>query len=215
MAGDAGEALDLDHAANGYTLPLADGLGGDREAFGQLGDRDDLKGFGQDWVSHNSEGKLFFPSCQAWASTSCVYERLPLPQIGRMTPGDRIKVARKKANLSQLELAARFRLKRPSVSNWERNENLPRGTRLTELSEILGVTPGWILSGAESEDGGEAEMTTPLSQPRAVSGFRRVTGQDGKTLLMFLDDQKRIAAELLLDQDQVTDLIADLLKAYP
>lgn len=132
-----------------------------------------------------------------------------------MTPGDRIKIARKKANLTQLELAGRFRLKRPAVSNWERNENLPSGAKLTQLSDILGVTPGWILSGAENDAGQEQEMATPLSQPAVVSGFRRVTGQDGQTLLMFLDSQKRIAAELLLDHDQVQDLIDDLLKAYP
>ena len=134
-----------------------------------------------------------------------------------MTPGDRIKKARQNARLSQKELAARFKLQRPSISNWERNENLPRGTRLTELAEVLKVSTGWILSGEEIQERAEPDMakSPPLSRPVPIQGFRRVTGQDGQTLLMFLDHQARIAAELLLDRDQVQDLIADLSKAYP
>src|ERR1035437_7962032 len=53
--------------------------------------------------------------------------------------GDKIAKARKKANLSQAELAQQVSISSQAVGKWERGESMPDITTLNRLAEILGV----------------------------------------------------------------------------
>lgn len=57
------------------------------------------------------------------------------------SPGDVIKDSRKKAGLTQEELAAKIGVKGPSVVYWESDKNQPRGKNLIKLCKILNLTP--------------------------------------------------------------------------
>lgn len=53
--------------------------------------------------------------------------------------GDKIATARKKANLSQAELARQVSISSQAVGKWERGESMPDIITLNRLAEILGV----------------------------------------------------------------------------
>ena len=53
--------------------------------------------------------------------------------------GNKIATARKKANLSQAELAQHISISAQAVGKWERGESMPDITTLNRLAEILGV----------------------------------------------------------------------------
>lgn len=50
-----------------------------------------------------------------------------------MTVGSTLKYHRKKANLSQIELAHKLHVSRQSISSWENNHSYPSLDNLTEL----------------------------------------------------------------------------------
>ena len=80
-----------------------------------------------------------------------------------MTPGQRITQAREAAGLTQEGLGKTLKVTRVSVSNWERDQNLPKGKRLEAVATALGVSIPWILSG--SGEGPQFERKTALNQP--------------------------------------------------
>lgn len=53
--------------------------------------------------------------------------------------GDKIAAARKKANLSQAELAQQVSISAQAVGKWERGESMPDISTLNRLAELLGV----------------------------------------------------------------------------
>ena len=53
--------------------------------------------------------------------------------------GNKIATARKKANLSQAELAQQVSISAQAVGKWERGESMPDIITLNRLAEILGV----------------------------------------------------------------------------
>ncbi|MHB1151129.1 MAG: helix-turn-helix domain-containing protein [Eubacteriales bacterium] len=54
--------------------------------------------------------------------------------------GKKISEARKKQNMTQMELADRLNISFQAVSNWERGISMPDISKLSELSEILQIT---------------------------------------------------------------------------
>lgn len=62
-----------------------------------------------------------------------------------MTLGERIALCRKKAGLSQEELAGRLGLSRQAVSRWETGAALPDIDKIVELSRLFGVTTDFLL----------------------------------------------------------------------
>lgn len=65
-----------------------------------------------------------------------------------MSVADRIKAARKRARLTQPQLAALVGVSKGAVGQWESGSTEPNGKNLTMLSAILGVTAEHITSGA-------------------------------------------------------------------
>ncbi len=61
--------------------------------------------------------------------------------------GERLAFARKQKGLKQDDVAARFKINRVNISQWESNITKPEASRLPALAEMLGVTVDWLLSG--------------------------------------------------------------------
>lgn len=56
-----------------------------------------------------------------------------------MTTGQRIKAARKKANMTQAELAQKLEIPFQSISQWERDIRNPKRETLEKIADALGV----------------------------------------------------------------------------
>ena len=78
-----------------------------------------------------------------------------------MKLSEKIYYYRKKAKLSQEELAARVGVSRQAVSKWELNDALPEVDKLAALAKAFGVTADELLSPAEPGEG-----TPPPEPPR-------------------------------------------------
>ena len=124
-----------------------------------------------------------------------------------MKPGDRLKQARTNRGLTQAELAARLRLKRPAISNWERTKNFPKSERLTEVAKTLGVTTEWILTGKIERDEGQA-VTKP--EEPLVGGLQvstvEVTLQPAGRIGLLLLHEGQVVVKIVLTREQARDL---------
>lgn len=59
--------------------------------------------------------------------------------------GERLKVARVRAGVTQLEAATATGVTRPTVSNWEAGRNMPCLVQFKALLSLYGVAPSQIL----------------------------------------------------------------------
>ena len=82
--------------------------------------------------------------------------------------GDTLKTLRRKAGLSQEELAARMNVVRQTISKWENNLSMPDVDQLVALSGILGVPVG-TLTGAPTPEPDRADIEKQLELMRLLS----------------------------------------------
>lgn len=85
--------------------------------------------------------------------------------------GEKIAIARKKANLSQAELAQQVSISSQAVGKWERGESMPDIMTFSRLAEILGVDLNYFSdnfqtvesdkSNIENSDNGLIELSRP------------------------------------------------------
>jgi len=88
-----------------------------------------------------------------------------------MTLGESIYYYRKRAGLSQEELAARVGVSRQAVSRWELGDTTPEVGKLVALAEAFGVTTDQLLSGkAPEEEIPAAETPGKAAAPAATEG---------------------------------------------
>lgn len=59
--------------------------------------------------------------------------------------GVRIKAARKRMGLSQIQLAQQTRVSQPTVANWENGSHAPRHSTLGRIAQALDSSPSWLL----------------------------------------------------------------------
>lgn len=64
-----------------------------------------------------------------------------------MKLGEAARIARKKARLTQAELAERVGIHEVTLRNWERNAYQPRASDIKKLCEVLNVTESELLNG--------------------------------------------------------------------
>ena len=67
-----------------------------------------------------------------------------------MTTGQRIYEARKKAGMTQEELADRLGVSRQAVSKWESDAAYPETDKIVELCKLFSLSADELLLGAES-----------------------------------------------------------------
>ncbi|MEZ3498981.1 helix-turn-helix domain-containing protein [Pantoea sp. KPR_PJ] len=74
--------------------------------------------------------------------------------------GERIRLRRKSLNLTQKAVAEKISVSHVAISQWEKEETLPRGENLLRLAEALGCAPAWLVDG-------EGPILTVHSQAQA------------------------------------------------
>jgi len=65
----------------------------------------------------------------------------------RVELGQRLRLARKMAGHTLVQVADALGVVRESVSRWEAGVNYPTGDRLRRLAALYGVTVDWLLNG--------------------------------------------------------------------
>ncbi len=68
-----------------------------------------------------------------------------------MTLGERLKKLREK-KYTQEELAEKMNVHSVTISKWETGAQIPHGSRISELAQILGTTPGYLLGNTDNPD---------------------------------------------------------------
>lgn len=69
-----------------------------------------------------------------------------------MKLNEKIIYCRRKAGLSQENLAELLNVSRQAVSKWETGDALPEVNKLSRLAQIFGVTTDWLLSEDDEEE---------------------------------------------------------------
>ena len=85
-----------------------------------------------------------------------------------MTLGEKIQFMRKKAGMSQEELAGVIGVSRQAISKWETGESTPEVGKLLALSRAFGVTADWLISdgGPDEPSGPDRYREEPRVEPR-------------------------------------------------
>lgn len=93
---------------------------------------------------------------------SSYVKRTPTPgkTFAEMTRGERLLAARLWAGLSQQELSERTGIKRPGISNYEKDRVVPRIDKIQRLGAALDVSCEWIETGKDARD---CSVTIPVS----------------------------------------------------
>lgn len=79
--------------------------------------------------------------------------------------GLKIAQLRKRADMTQFELAEKLNLTRQAISKYERGESFPDVSILVSLAEVLGVTAGDLISAGEAT-AGEALLLEQIASGR-------------------------------------------------
>ena len=81
-----------------------------------------------------------------------------------MTLGDRIRHARERVGLSQIELARRIGLSKNAMNSIEAGDADPRASRIVAIAQELGVSTDALLLGQAAT--GSREPTPPAKRQR-------------------------------------------------
>lgn len=73
------------------------------------------------------------------------------PYIQKMELSERLKFARKRARLTQDDVARHFGINRVSVTQWELDSSRPDQSKFVELAALLGVPLLWLMDGTGPE----------------------------------------------------------------
>ncbi|KAF6668719.1 MULTISPECIES: helix-turn-helix domain-containing protein [Pantoea] len=106
------------------------------------------------------------------------------------TLGDRIRLRRKSLQLTQKQLAQQVNVSHVAVSQWEKEETLPRGENLLRLSEALGCAPAFLIEG----DG-------PVFSESAWAGLHQIPLLAQRDVAQWLSDAGSVRQDRLMHND--------------
>ena len=86
--------------------------------------------------------------------------------------GARIATLRRKAGLSQAELASQLQISASAMGMYEQGRREPSGQMLVALARILGVTTDYLLTGTPAPD--QVESIQQMLLDRVTSADRRL-----------------------------------------
>ena len=105
-----------------------------------------------------------------------------------MTFSEKLVGLRRKAGLSQEELASRLEVSRQAVSKWESGQTLPDLERAAALSRLFGVSLDYLLK--EELEAPEALQPEPAAPPEPEKPLRRVSPEEARQVLEALKDEQ-------------------------
>ena len=114
------------------------------------------------------------------------------------TLGGRISFGREAAGLTIAQAARGLGVMTQSWNAWERDRDMPRGSRLTMMAGLLGVSPSWLLTGMGT---GPVERSTDSSAD-LMRAFRQTVAE-----VAILNRRMKEIAESL-DRQQVGERTA-------
>ncbi|MCZ4058135.1 helix-turn-helix domain-containing protein [Pantoea sp. LMR881] len=103
------------------------------------------------------------------------------------TLGKRIYCRRKSLQLTQKQLAEQVNVSHVAISQWEKDETLPRGENLLRLAEALGCAPAFLIDGE-----GPVFTSAPV-----IAGFHSVPLISRTQLDQWLGEKKAHIDEIL------------------
>lgn len=106
------------------------------------------------------------------------------------TLGDRIRLRRKSLQLTQKQLAQQVKVSHVAISQWEKEETLPRGENLLRLAEALGCAPAYLIDG----DG-------PVFSENSWAGLHQIPLLAQRDVAQWLNDAGTVRHELLMHND--------------
>ena len=69
-----------------------------------------------------------------------------------MSISSNLRMLRKRAGITQIDLARDLEISIATLRRWEAGETTPNGTRIIEIANILGVSPDEIVAGEETHE---------------------------------------------------------------
>lgn len=79
-----------------------------------------------------------------------------------MSVASNIRIYRKKAGLTQIDLAEKIGVSIATLRRWEAGETSPTGTRIIELANLLGISPDSLVTDNNTPEGtGRASVLFP------------------------------------------------------
>ena len=79
-----------------------------------------------------------------------------------MSLASNIRIHRKQAGLTQIELADKLGVSIATLRRWEAGETAPTGTRIMEIAALLGISPDGLISDSEGLREKAQESSFPL-----------------------------------------------------
>ena len=118
--------------------------------------------------------------------------------------GGYLSALRKKADMTQAELAGRLNLTRQAVSRYETGDSLPDVSILLSISEIFGVTVDTLVKAGEPTGGSIGDMLglAPYLRPSTLAHLSEVFAEGG------IDISHVVALAEYLNDESTANLLA-------
>ncbi|AKC32027.1 helix-turn-helix domain-containing protein [Candidatus Pantoea carbekii] len=116
----------------------------------------------------------------------------------KTSAGGRIRARRKSLKFTQQALAERIGVSHVAVSQWEKEETVPRGENLLRLAELLQCTAAWIIDG----DGEIFIATNKMENTKIVPLFSLAQISNFSEQKMLLQQ----ASRFLYSDEQISDM---------
>jgi len=166
LAGNAGDAFNLNHSLGWDALPLEDSSTGQPKVMSDLRTHATL---GADEVHTSGHKDRLLPGSGLVQSNSLPQVYVVRATVHLMEIGDRIRRARLAAGMSQRELATAVGVTHGLVGQWESHRKSPGRENLRKIAEITLSDPAELLSG----NGRSPSFGVHISDLRQIALIRR------------------------------------------
>lgn len=107
-------------------------------------------------------------------------------------------MARIRVGLNQAEVARRMGITKQSVQHWEKEDAMPRQSRILELAQILQVDAQWLLTGESQEEWEDEELgkLLTLAQRQLLEQHEKLTPENKMLLAELAETLRRNQEEI-------------------
>lgn len=108
-----------------------------------------------------------------------------------MTIGERIRLVRSDANLTQKEFAEKLEIKQNTVATYESGATNPSDRIISSISRLFGINREWLLTG-------EGEMLRPVTKTEEIARYmgRILADEDADFQRRIISAMSQIPPEL-------------------